>query len=229
MESDAINKAKLAAVCEKLGREVRVFMTSAASPTPERVTNEEPDDFYEFTAADYFRISSTKKEDNILKTRKIREAEAASRRSRITKAIIRVRFPDNYTLEAKFHPSETFQNLIDLLMKVITRADLPFYIYTTPPKKQIKDMSQDFFSAGFIPGAIVYFSYAPTQGDDGAGANIGQYLLDEIQSLYGLDTDSEPTEPLESTAEPALTDSINIQEPKPAEKKPAGKPKWFKR
>lgn len=35
---------------------------------------------------------------------------------------------------------------------------------TTPPKKQIKDMSQDFYSAGFAPGAIVYFSYDLPKG-----------------------------------------------------------------
>lgn len=30
---------------------------------------------------------------------------------------------------------------------------------TTPPKERIKDTSKDFYSAGFAPGAIVYFSY----------------------------------------------------------------------
>lgn len=35
---------------------------------------------------------------------------------------------------------------------------------TTPPKKQITDMSQDFYSAGFAPGAIVYFSYDQSRG-----------------------------------------------------------------
>lgn len=35
---------------------------------------------------------------------------------------------------------------------------------TTPPKKQIKEMSQDFYSAGFIPGAIVYFAYDLPKG-----------------------------------------------------------------
>ncbi|KAF6156890.1 hypothetical protein GIB67_000430 [Kingdonia uniflora] len=154
------SKAKITAAAEKLGREIRVFETSLSSATSQTSSNEEePDDFYEFTAQDYYRVLSTKKEDNFLKTRKIREAEESSRRSRITKTIIRIRFPDNYTLEAKFHSSETFQNLIDLLTKVVARPEIPFYIYTTPPKKQIKDMSQAFYSAGFIPGAIVYFSY----------------------------------------------------------------------
>ncbi|XP_060193340.1 plant UBX domain-containing protein 1 isoform X1 [Lycium barbarum] len=159
-------KVKLAAAKEKFGREIRVFETAPASSTASDISSnvsEEPEDFYEFTPEDYYRLLGTKKEEKHLKTKKIREEEEAARKARITaritKAVIRVRFPDNYTLEATFHPSETIQSLLDLLMKVITHPELPFYIYTTPPKKQIKDASQDFYSAGFIPGAIVYFSY----------------------------------------------------------------------
>ncbi|GAV86859.1 LOW QUALITY PROTEIN: hypothetical protein CFOL_v3_30285, partial [Cephalotus follicularis] len=104
--------------------------------------------------------------EKYLKTRKIREAEEAARRSRITKVVIRVLFPDGHTLEA-FHSSETIQSLDDLLTEAVAQPELPFYIctltsgclaYTTPPKKQIKDMSQDF-SAGFVLCAIVYFAY----------------------------------------------------------------------
>jgi len=43
-------------------------------------------------------------------------------------AIIRVRFPDNHTLETTFHPSETVQSLIDVLTKVIALPEQPFYI-----------------------------------------------------------------------------------------------------
>jgi len=35
---------------------------------------------------------------------------------------------------------------------------------TTPPKKIMKDMSQNFYDAGFCPGAIVYFSYDVPKG-----------------------------------------------------------------
>ncbi|XP_060193342.1 plant UBX domain-containing protein 1 isoform X3 [Lycium barbarum] len=164
-------KVKLAAAKEKFGREIRVFETAPASSTASDISSnvsEEPEDFYEFTPEDYYRLLGTKKEEKHLKTKKIREEEEAARKARITaritKAVIRVRFPDNYTLEATFHPSETIQSLLDLLMKVITHPELPFYIYTTPPKKQIKDASQDFYSAGFIPGAIVYFSYNLPKG-----------------------------------------------------------------
>ncbi|XWS32678.1 hypothetical protein CRYUN_Cryun22dG0010500 [Craigia yunnanensis] len=229
----ASTKAKLAAVKEKFGREIRVFETTGQLPTQHEVSNtEESDDFYEFTAEDYYRLMATKKEDKFLKTRKIREAEEAARRSRVTKAVIRVRFPDNHTLEVTFHPSETVQSLVDLITKVIARPDLPFYLYTTPPKKQIKDMTQDFFSAGFIPGAIVYFSYDPPKGDDAAASNSAPFLHEEIMSLKGLEVIAEAEQPesVQSAPEPVAASAVSssvVQESKPTEKKPA-KPKWFK-
>ncbi|KAL5717768.1 Plant UBX domain-containing protein 1 [Ranunculus cassubicifolius] len=230
LDSDAA-KAKLVAVSEELGREIRVFTTSPTS-TSVTVIRDEPDDFYELTTEEYLRVMSRKKDDKFLKTRKIREAEEAARRSKITKAVIRVRFPDNHTLEVKFHPSETFQELIDLLKKVVARPDLPFYIYTTPPKKQIKDFSQDFYSAGFIPGAIVYFSYdSPPKSDDDEcdDPKPVPFLRDMIQSLNDLQIASENPEPVKSDPEPAIVGSSDdVLEPKPAGKKPA-KPKWFKR
>ncbi|KAM7512554.1 hypothetical protein LguiB_011429 [Lonicera macranthoides] len=221
-------KEKLVSAKQKFGREIRVFETSVASPTPSDVSNtEEQDDFYEFTAEDYYRILGKKKEDKFLKTRKIREAEEAARRSRITKAVIRVRFPDNITLEVKFHPTETIQSLVDLIVKVIARPELPFYIYTTPPKTQVKDMSQDFYSAGFAPGAIVYFSYDLPKGDEGASS--GPFLQEEILSLKGLEIVPEQVEPAQPPPEPvAANASPVVQERKPASDKKPVKPKWLK-
>ncbi|KAE8694550.1 Plant UBX domain-containing protein 1 [Hibiscus syriacus] len=230
--------AKLTAAKEKFGRDIRVFETAGPLPTQNEVYNtEESDDFYEFTAEDYHRVMATKK-DNFLKTRKIREAEEAAKKSRITKAVIRVRFPDNHTLEVTFHPSETIQCLVDLIKKAIARLDLPFYLYTTPPKKQIKDMTQDFFSAGFIPGAIVYFSYDLPKGDEAAGdeaaaANSASFLLDDVMSLKGLEVivGSEQPEPVQSAPETSGGASTEpspvVQANRPIDKKPA-RPKWFK-
>lgn len=223
---------KLAAAKENYGREIRVFETTTSSQTSNDPTNdEEPDEFYEFTAEDYYRILATKKEDKYLKTKKIREAEQAARRSRMTKAVIRVRFPDNHTLEATFHPSETMQSLVDLLMRVVAQPDLPFYIYTTPPKKQITDMSQDFYSAGFAPGAIVYFSYDQSRGDGGVAAS-SPFLKEEVLSLKGLELIAEQEKPEvnQSTAEPtaAATAPPPVQERKTAADKKMTKPKWLK-
>ncbi|KAI9092543.1 hypothetical protein K1719_027671 [Acacia pycnantha] len=83
------HQAKLVAIKERFGRDIRVFETSAVSAAPNTDTNnQETDDFYEFTAEDYYRLLATKKEDKLLKTRKIREVEEAARRSRITKIMM---------------------------------------------------------------------------------------------------------------------------------------------
>ncbi|KAK3033426.1 hypothetical protein RJ639_033030 [Escallonia herrerae] len=219
-------QAKLSAAKQEFGRDICVFETSLASPKMNGISsNEEPDDFYDFTAEDYYRVLATKKADNFLKTRKIREAEEAARRSRITKAVVRVRFPDNNTLEATFHPSETMQSLVDLLKKVVARPELPFYIYTTPPKKPIKDMSLDFYSAGFAPGAIVYFSYDLPNGDNGA---VGPFLREEVMALKGLEVVAEHAEPVQPSPEAVVSSpSPAVQEKKPADRKTV-KPKWLK-
>ncbi|KAD3641103.1 hypothetical protein E3N88_30327 [Mikania micrantha] len=223
---------KLAAAKENYGREIRFFETTTSSQTSNEATdNEEPDEFFEFTAEDYYRILATKKEDKFLKTKKIREAEEAARRSRITKAVIRVRFPDNHTLEATFHPSETIQSLIDLLLKVLAQPDLPFYIYTTPPKKQIKDMSQDFYSAGFAPGAIVYFSYDQPKGD-GDVTTSGPFLKEDVMSLKGMELIPEEVklevDQATTIGSVVATSPAPVQERKPAADKKMVKPKWLK-
>ncbi|KAB2636380.1 tether containing UBX domain for GLUT4-like [Pyrus ussuriensis x Pyrus communis] len=97
--------------------------------------------FYDFTPEDYY------------------QAEDAKRRSTITRAVIGVRFPDNRTVEATFHPSDKIQSLVDYLRKVIARPELPFYLFTAPAKQVMRDMSQDFYSAGFVPGAVVHLTY----------------------------------------------------------------------
>ncbi|XP_054780082.1 plant UBX domain-containing protein 1-like isoform X2 [Prosopis cineraria] len=230
MDAEAA-KAKLAAIKERFGREIRVFETSSVSAAPNATANNETDDFYEFTAEDYYQLLATKKEDKFLKTRKIREAEEAARRSRMTKAVIRVRFPDNHTLEATFHPSETLQSLVDLLTKVIAQPEQPFCIYTTPPRKLIKDMSQDFYAAGFCPGAIVYFSHNTPLGESSMAEHTGPFLLEDVVSLKGLDVTNDhgqQSEPVQSAPEPVeASQTPAVQERKPADKKLV-KPKWLK-
>lgn len=228
MESDSV-KAMLAAAKEKYGREIRVFETSVASSSHGNPSEtDETDEFYEFTAEDYYRILATKKEDKYLKTKKIRDSEEAARRSRMTKAVIRVRFPDNHTLEVTFHPSETIQSLFDLLNKVVVHSELPFYLYTTPPKKLVKDMSQDFYSAGFVPGAIVYFAHEVLKGEDAASLT-GPFLQDDVMSLNGLEFLAQQEEPAsEPRPEPGVsTNTTTAPESKPKDKKNI-KPKWLK-
>ncbi|CAA3005492.1 plant UBX domain-containing 1 [Olea europaea subsp. europaea] len=230
MDSKSI-EAKFTAAKEKYGWHIRVFETLTASAnTSDFSSTEEPDDFYDFTAEDYYRLMATKKEDKYLRTRKIREAEEAtcSRRSKITmQAVIRVRFPDNYTSEATFHASETIQSPVDLLTKVVAHPELPFYLYTIPPKKQIKETSQDFYSAGFVPGAIVYFAYDMPEGEDGSAPS-SPFLREDVLSMLGLEFVKEQVETSQQEPEPPISISSVVPEVKPAADKKKIKPKWLK-
>ncbi|CAM0904113.1 unnamed protein product [Alopecurus aequalis] len=229
---------KLKAVAQELGHEIRIFSSttfeSVTSSLP-KADQEEDDDFYELQAADYYKLFSNRmaEQSKVLKTRKIREAELAAQRAKITKAVMRVRFPDGYILEAEFHPSETVHSLVDLLMKLIARPDLPFYLYTVPPKKRILDTSQDFWTIGFVPGANVFFSYdLPVGSELNTDGKSGPYLREEIRALDGLSLLSEPS--VQSDVSKTNSDSAHQSvaprsDSAPPPNKKSATPKWFKR
>ncbi|KAM3387740.1 hypothetical protein ACQJBY_010525 [Aegilops geniculata] len=232
---------KLKAVSQELGHEIRIFTSTTFELMTSKLAKadqEEDDDFYELQPSDYYKLISNRlaEQSKVLKTRKIREAELAAQRARLTKAVARVRFPDGYILEAEFHPSETVHSLVDLLMKVIARPDLPFYLYTVPPKKRIMDTSQDFYTIGFVPGANVFFSYDLPEGSElnTDAVKSGPYLREEIRTLDGLSLQSEPSDqPDDSkTNSDSAHQSYAFQSdsaPPAAANKKSAKPKWFKR
>ncbi|WOK94512.1 hypothetical protein Cni_G03216 [Canna indica] len=220
--------AKLDSVAAELGHEIRVFLANSQTIQAEPASSDEDeaDDFYDLSAEDYYRLMSLKADSQILKTQKMREAEAAAHREKLIKAIIRVRFPDDYVLEAKFQSSETIQTLVDLLKKVIGQPNVPFYLYTVPPKTQIVDLSKDFYSAGFSPGANVYFSY-DLPDFNGSPNNNGPFLRDDIRILGTLGLNLGHTDLKNSATKPAVVENTSVViNTKPTAK--SAKPKWLK-
>ncbi|CAM6089313.1 unnamed protein product [Calypogeia fissa] len=223
----------LSAVAATVGREVHVFVSPAAVPPTDEgpsaslQTDEEPDEFYEFTVEDYARTQGYRKQDIFLKTRKIRDEEDAAKQARMTKAVIRVQFPDSYVLEAVFLPSDPLTLLVELLQKVILHPNSAFYLYTTPPKQRIKDLQQSMYTAGFTPGALVYFSYDLLKGQE---VGQGPYLRPEISALRDLHLIESPVpqqEP-ETLVESVTSVTASVSDQKRDAKRPSGKPKWFK-
>eukprot|EP00249_Psilotum_nudum_P009806 c22164_g2_i2 orf=160-912(+) len=242
VQDPAQARAMLATMADRLGREIHVYFSSrvAVAPSeesqaePTRPIEEEPDDFYDLTPSDYARLMANKKEDIFLKTRKIRDEEAAARRALITTAIMRVQFPDNYILEAQFQSSDKIMQLVELLKKVVSRSELPFYLYTTPPKERLNDLNQDFYSAGLTPGALVYFSYDLPKGTTEEELEIaeGPYLCNEVMDLQDLHLLSTPvcvaTEQDTQVDTQKLPDVAPPEPSNPKPKKTGLKPKWMK-
>eukprot|EP00897_Mesotaenium_endlicherianum_P001733 jgi/Mesen1/1588/ME000134S00697 len=244
-----------------LGREVRVFVRPAAISAPEEEpsTSSQPesvkdvdDKFFEFTAADYARVMASKREEVHLKTRMIREQEAAERRNRITKAVIRVHFPDGWIVEATFAPSDSVGGVHELVRRALARPEAPFYLYTAPPKQRLRSMEQSLYDAGLAPGALVYFSYeaasSPSPSPSGTGVDEGNgttegtsFLREEVARIR--DVHLQPAAPSEAgPSADVAKESRSSEEEKgegppvvPPETAQAGakatpgrKPKWFK-
>jgi len=102
---------------------------------------------------------------------------------------------------------------------------------TVPPKKRILDTSQDFYTAGFVPGANIHFSYDLPEGSYTDNLKAGPFLREEIQSLDGLSLLLKPaSEPDDSRMNlSALQSSVSQPDPVPTTNKKPGKPKWLKR
>ncbi|RRT48617.1 hypothetical protein B296_00052971, partial [Ensete ventricosum] len=195
VEADSA-RAKLEVVAAELGHEIRVFLATSQTK--------------------HAALTTSNAESQILKTQKMREAEAVACRERLTKAVIRVRFPDDYILEANFQPSETIQTLVDLLMKVVARPNLPFFLY----------LSKDFYSAGFAPGANVYFSYDVPESH-GLYTN-EPFLREDIRILSTLDLNQEQVDLKYAAPKPALLETASVViSAKPMVR--SNKPKWFRR
>eukprot|EP00271_Cylindrocystis_brebissonii_P010081 TRINITY_DN26182_c0_g1_i1.p1 TRINITY_DN26182_c0_g1~~TRINITY_DN26182_c0_g1_i1.p1 ORF type:complete len:309 (+),score=66.87 TRINITY_DN26182_c0_g1_i1:272-1198(+) len=120
--------------------------------------NEMPEEFYEFTMADYARVMGAKKEDRFLKTKKLRDEEEAVLRSRISQAVVRVQFPDALILEAVYSPSDTVAAVRETVARCLEDPETPFFFYTTPPQQRIKDETQSLYAAGLAPGALIHIA-----------------------------------------------------------------------
>ncbi|GJP42685.1 hypothetical protein CLOM_g2224 [Closterium sp. NIES-68] len=139
------------------------------------------EEFYEFTAADYARLMAGKKEERFLKTKAIRDQEQQQRKAQFKQAIIRVRFPDNTVVEAVFSPTDTVAAVRQLVQKCLLQPDVPFFFYTTPPKRMIKNEAEDLYAAQLTPGALLHFSAESSAAEPSSDA--ASLLRPEILAL----------------------------------------------
>ncbi|EFJ18566.1 hypothetical protein SELMODRAFT_444515 [Selaginella moellendorffii] len=222
----------LAAVRSLIGRDLRVFVNPAALEAPiQHATGKgerkeaESDEFYELTPEDYARLVSKKREERFLKTAKIRDAEAAARRSKFAKATLRVQFPDSIIVEADFSPLDLVLELVTMLEKLLLKPEIPFHLYTTPPKQILKDYNVTMYDAGLVPGALVYLSY----NNDFQGP----YLKEIVLASQHSDEESKDQVLAPPAGSPPRVASPEETRPSSQQTVPLGKgskprPKWLK-
>lgn len=170
------------------GRPIHVFTReSEAEEDAARVTFPLADldeAAYEVTEADlraqlagYARRQA--QEGKHLMTKAMREAEAARKAASYGSVPIRVEFPNNFVLQASFPAVAPVAELRELVEAALTpETAAGFYLFTTPPKTELKDMSQSFYAAGLVPAARVHVGLKG--GEAAAG---GSCLRPEVVGL----------------------------------------------
>lgn len=126
-------------------------------------SQELPDDFFEVTVDDIRRrfaeLRSERKrlEEAPLMTKALREAQLEEKLERYPKVVLRVLFPDRYILQGFFRVSETVGAVRDFVSSHLEEPEIPFYLFITPPRAELKDDSLTLFQAQLFPAAVVHF------------------------------------------------------------------------
>lgn len=119
-----------------------------------------PADFYDFTPDDYQKVMSgwAKKNSQAagpLKTQKLREQDERRRAEQFGPVPVRIHFPDDTIVQAEFKPLEPLSVLQKLVQQCIQPELLKWYMYVTPPKQVLKDLTLTVYKAGLLPAANV--------------------------------------------------------------------------
>ncbi|KAL0049556.1 hypothetical protein WJX82_004745 [Trebouxia sp. C0006] len=137
-----------------------VMEAAAAAEASTRGDTDLPADFYDFTPDDYQKVMSgwAKKNSQAagpLKTQKLREQDERRRAEQFGPVPVRIHFPDDTIVQAEFKPLEPLSVLQKLVQQCIQPELLKWYMYVTPPKQVLKDLSLTVYKAGLLPAANV--------------------------------------------------------------------------
>jgi tether containing UBX domain for GLUT4 len=175
------------------GRPIHVFsreqeiQEDAARASP--AATELDESAYEVTEADVRRQLATyaknqrAEQGKYLMTKQMREAEQAKKAASYGAVPVRVEFPGDTVLQASFPAVAPVAELHELVKTaLLPEAAKNFYLFTTPPKVELKDMSVSFYAAGLVPAARVHVGF---KGGAGGGEKSPSCLRPEVAALMG--------------------------------------------
>jgi hypothetical protein len=122
------------------------------------------DEAYEVTEADIrlqlAQYSAKRTANHILKTKRMREQEIAEMTASLGPVIIRLEFPGDLVVQASFSPTDCIATLGEFVKGLLTdEASSSFYLFTAPPKVELKDAAMSLYEAGLTPRARVHVGF----------------------------------------------------------------------
>lgn len=111
------------------------------------------------------------------KTKAMRDLEELRNKKIYRETLIRVLFPDRVTMEGRFSPLETVDDVEGWLRSTL-RADIasaPFYLYTSPPVEHL-DGTAVLNEAGLVPAALIKLGWGARGTSGSMPGAVGSYI-----------------------------------------------------
>ncbi|XP_043924155.1 tether containing UBX domain for GLUT4 [Protopterus annectens] len=259
-------KTKVEGQCDSsqtIERELLVYHLDMDDPLRDELSKELdkelPEDFLEVTVDDVrkrfaqLRSERQRFEDAPLMTKALRETQSQEKMLRYPKVVLRVQFPDRYILQGFFQPTETVENVKEFVKQQLASPDLSFYLFVTPPKIILEDMTVTLFQANLFPAAVVHFG-SPVKKHCYLKSELLEFVVSPSQADISVaslmprsdTTSSSPSTPEPTSLIPTEVDTVvkessmssageesSDQEacteaPKPKVTDPSKVPKWLK-
>jgi tether containing UBX domain for GLUT4 len=117
----------------------------------------------------------------MFKSHAMREAEAAALAASLGPVRVRLHFPDATIVQATFESSQPLSAVQQLVTQLSVQALGPaLYLYTTPPKTVLKDLTATLYQLKLVPAAHLYVGCdvkklkGPAAAEAAAGEALGR-------------------------------------------------------
>lgn len=139
------------------------------------------EDFFNLKVEDMLKEQQLRNEmlekQGMLRTKAMRERDEQLELKRYIFCLIRVKFPDDYILEALFRTNETLSDLYDLIAENLAHDNIPFEL-AGPSLKKPSGPETTLAAAGLAPASLLYFkiSELASQEVENLSSKIKTYL-----------------------------------------------------
>jgi len=184
-----------------------------------------------------------------LLTKEMRESQEEGAKlallGRYKSSIIRIQFPDRLTVQGIFAPNTTIAELKAWLQPLLSSPDIPFQLYTAPPRLVLEEASS-LLDLNLFPAALVHFSSRLTQAPsedlqpllsstytanlsnvEGANMAASQHRKGGKKRETGISGGSVDARS-ESQPIPSTSSDSRSSDSQPLSSKSSKMPKWFK-
>ena len=169
----------------------------------------------------------TQLHDSPLTTHNYKRNQELSKSDKYEQTIIRVVLPNRIVLQGIFRSGEPIKSLVGYIRNCSVDPKAKFHLFTTPPKKIIKNGKVTFKEANLVPACNVYLALEEGEGD----FVLKEELLNQVSSQLQADIRSCKERGVGApSATPVYTQTFGSGKVGKTHSKGTNKgmPKWFK-